>query len=69
LQPWLTQNKYFDHFNTFNAPSTTDPVDDWLSSPPITTVMDGLQWWTAMVASGHLLSRMGMNFFSIPGKY
>jgi len=46
-----------------------DPIDDWLNSPPITSVMDGLQWWTTMAASGHPLSEMGLNFLSIPGTY
>jgi hypothetical protein len=69
LQPQPSRNKYFDHFDTFNAPSTADPIDDWLNSPPITTVTDGLQWWTAMAASGHPLSEMGLNFLSIPGTY
>jgi hypothetical protein len=50
-------------------PSTADPVEDWLNSPPITTATDGLQWWTAMAASGHPLSEMGTNFLSIPGMY
>ena len=62
-------NKYFDHFDTFNAPSMADPIDDWLNSPPITSVTDGLQWWTTMAASGHPLSEMGLNFLSIPGTY
>jgi hypothetical protein len=52
-----------------NAPSTADPIDDWLNSPPITSVTDGLQWWTTMAASGHPLSEMGLNFLSIPGTY
>ncbi|KIM75182.1 hypothetical protein PILCRDRAFT_79225 [Piloderma croceum F 1598] len=43
-----------------------DPIDDWLNSPPITSVTDGLQWWTTMAASGHPLSAMGLDFLSIP---
>ena len=66
-QPQPLCNKYFDNFDAFNTPSTSDPVEDWLNSPLITTATDGLQWWTAMVASRHPLSEMGMDFLSIPG--
>jgi hypothetical protein len=69
LQPQPSRNKYFDNFNTFNTPSMMDPVDEWLNSPPITTVTDGLQWWMAMAASGHPLSGMGIDFLSIPGMF
>jgi hypothetical protein len=67
-QPQISRNNYFDNFDAFNTPSTADPVEDWLNSP-ITTATDGLQWWTAMEASRHPLSEMGMNFLSIPGMH
>jgi hypothetical protein len=66
LQRVPTKNKYFEDFDSFNASVATDPITDWLTSPPIPGA-DGLMWWTAMEASGHPLSRMGLNFLSVPG--
>jgi hypothetical protein len=66
-QPPQPRNKYFDTFDTFNTSSTANPVDEWLNTPPISTITDGLQYWTAMLASGHLLSKISLDFLSIPG--
>lgn len=46
-----------------------DPIDGWLSTPPLTNVDDGLGWWTAMELTGHPLSRMSLNFLSAPGMW
>jgi hypothetical protein len=62
-----SRNKYFDNFEAFNAVSTGDAVDEWLNTPPISNVTNGLQYWTAMAASGHPLAPMAKNFLSIPG--
>jgi hypothetical protein len=67
-QPQLSRNKYFDNFDSFNTTSSTNPVDEWLNTPPITTATDGLQYWTAMLTSGHPLVRMSLDFLSIPGQ-
>ncbi|KIM88425.1 hypothetical protein PILCRDRAFT_95596 [Piloderma croceum F 1598] len=58
--PSVTKNNDFD---SFNASSTANPVDEWLSSSPVAGT-DSLQWWTAMPT--HPLHRMAMNFLSIP---
>lgn len=68
VQPQLSRNKYFDNFNSFNTTSSTNPVDEWLNTPPITTATDGLQYWTAMLTSGHPLARMSLDFLSISGQ-
>ena len=44
-----------------------DAVDKWLNTPPISSVTHGLQYWTAMAASGHPLAPMAKNFLSVPG--
>jgi hypothetical protein len=67
-QPQLSRNKYFDNFDTFNTPSTTNPVDEWLNTPPVTTATDGLKYWAAILASGHPLARMALDFLSTPGQ-
>lgn len=47
--------------------STGDAVDEWLNTPPISNITNGLQYWAAMAASGHPLAPMAKNFLSIPG--
>jgi hypothetical protein len=42
--------------------SDMDPIDGWLSTPPLINVNDGLGWWTAMELTGHPLLRMSLNF-------
>jgi hypothetical protein len=66
LQSVQTKNKYFEDFDSFNPTSSADPITEWLTSPTIPGA-DGLMWWSAMEASGHPLSRMGLNFLSAPG--
>ena len=69
VQASASRNKYFDSFDAFNTASTTgDPIDEWLNTPPISNISNGLQYWTAMATSGHPLAPMAMNFLSIPGK-
>lgn len=65
-QPMQSKNRYFDDFDSFNASPSSDPIMDWLTSPPIPGA-DGLMWWTAMESSGHPLCPMGMDFLSAPG--
>ena len=67
-QPQSSRNKYFDNFDTFNTPATTNPVDEWLNTPPVSTATNGLQYWAAMLASGHPLARMALDFLSVPGQ-
>jgi hypothetical protein len=46
-----------------------DPIDEWLTSPPIPSVSNPLQYWAAMAASGHPLAAMATDFLSIPGTF
>jgi hypothetical protein len=46
-----------------------DTLDEWLASPPLATVTDPIAWWLAMEAAGHPLSRMSLNFLSVPGMF
>ena len=45
----------------------SNPVDDWLNSPPIPISVDPISYWTGMASTGHPLSRMALDFLSIPG--
>ena len=67
-QPQSSHNKYFNNFDTFNTPATTNPVDEWLNTPPVSTATNRLQYWAAMLASGHPLARMVLDFLSVPGQ-
>jgi hypothetical protein len=46
-----------------------DAVDEWLNTPAISNISNGLQYWTAMAASGHPLAPMAKDFLSIPSTY
>jgi hypothetical protein len=43
-------------------------VDEWLSTPALTNVSDGLSWWAAMAQIKHPLAPMALDFLSAPGK-
>jgi hypothetical protein len=59
---------YFAELDLYSSVLTGDPVDEWLSTPPLTTVDNGLTWWTAMDQTKNPLARMGLDFLSVPGK-
>lgn len=46
-----------------------DPVNNWLNSPPILISVDAITYWTGMESMGHPLSRMALDFLSIPGMF
>lgn len=46
-----------------------DPVNNWLNSPPIPISVDAITYWTGMESMGHPLSRMALDFLSIPGMF
>ena len=58
---------YFAELDLYSSVSTGDPVDEWLSTPALTNVDDGLTWWTAMDQSKDPLARMALDFLSAPG--
>lgn len=58
---WSTScNKYFDVL--YEPETTVDPLDDWISSAIIITMVDVITWWTGMEATGHPLARMALDF-------
>ena len=63
-----SRKKYFNSFDALNAASTGDAIDEWLNTPPISNMTNGLQYWSAMAASGHPLAAMARDFLSVPGK-
>jgi hypothetical protein len=63
-----SRNKYFNSFDSFNTvPTSGDAIDEWLNTPPISNIGNGLQYWSAMAVTGHPLAAMGKDFLSIPG--
>ena len=58
---------YFAELDSYSSVSTGDPIDEWLSTPALTHVSDGLSWWTAMIQTKHPLARMALDFLSAPG--
>lgn len=48
--------------------ATVDPLEEWMSSAPITTATDPISWWTAMNAAGNPLAPMALDYLSTPGK-
>ena len=57
--------KYFESLDDVEASS--DPISDWINSPPIILATDPIAYWTGMDATGHPLARISLDFLSIPG--
>jgi hypothetical protein len=47
--------------------SDIDKLDEWLSTPIVKMAMDPILFWDGMLSAGSPLSRMGLDFLSIPG--
>lgn len=58
--------KYFNNIEDIAA-SNADTLDEWLADPVVSTHLDPIAYWTGMQAAGHPLSRMALDFLSIPG--
>jgi hypothetical protein len=39
-----SSNNYFAELDNFSSDPTTDPLDEWLASPPLPTVADPIAW-------------------------
>jgi hypothetical protein len=48
--------KYFESPDDVEVSS--DPISDWINSPPILLAMDPIAYWTGMDATGHPLAHM-----------
>jgi hypothetical protein len=61
-------NKYFAELDMIglNILASADPITDWLSTPPIVTATDPLEFWTKKEAGGHPLAHMALDFMSAP---
>lgn len=48
----------------------SDALEEWLITPVIRLErgVDVVAWWSAMLANGHPLAQMALDFLSIPGK-
>ncbi|KAG6917200.1 hypothetical protein DXG01_003404 [Tephrocybe rancida] len=46
--------------------TTTDALEEWLSSAPVNTSADVISWWSAMESTGHPMACMALGFLSIP---
>ena len=57
--------KYFGALKDKLTP--VDALEEWLSSAPVVTSSDAVTWWSAMLATGHPLANMALDFLSIPG--
>ena len=64
-----SQKDYFEELDSYSSTAIGDPIDEWLSTPALTNVNDGLSWWTAMDQTAHSLARMALDFLSAPGTY
>jgi hypothetical protein len=64
-------SKYFAELDTFgnDIPVSGDPVVEWLSSPPISSVNDPIMWWSMMEAVDHPLAQMALDFLSALGMF
>ena len=54
----LSSRDYFAELDSYSSISMGDPIDEWLSTPALTNVEDGLGWWTPMDQTKDPLARM-----------
>jgi hypothetical protein len=45
----------------------SDPLEDWLNTPPIPNISDPIAFWNNLLLSKHPLAQMAIDFLSIPG--
>jgi hypothetical protein len=50
-----------------DVPTAVDALEEWLSSPVVNTHLDPIVYWMGMLAAGHPLAHMALDFLSIPG--
>ncbi|TDL15562.1 hypothetical protein BD410DRAFT_732577 [Rickenella mellea] len=58
----------FNAIDNWGLQAGSDPLDDWLASPPIVSVRDPLAWWGALLNDGNVLAAMAIDILSTPGK-
>ncbi|KAJ3510755.1 hypothetical protein NMY22_g15875 [Coprinellus aureogranulatus] len=56
------------HFNSIfeSDVSVGDPLEEYLASPLIPSVVDPIQYWVGMQAAGHPLAQMALDYLLIP---
>ena len=64
-----SQKDYFEELDSYSSTAIGDPIDEWLSTPALTNVNNGLSWWTAMDQTAHPLAHMALDFLLAPGTY
>jgi hypothetical protein len=47
----------------------TDALKEWLNTAIVNTQQDPITYWTGMLAVGHPLAQMALDFLSIPGRF
>ena len=71
LTVFLLQGNIFDTLPALSAPKLSelrDELDSYLSTDP-EHVIDALAWWVGKHATYPHLSRMALNYLSIPGRW
>lgn len=59
--------KYFDALHDQAVP--TDALEQWLADPVVHTQLDPIAYWSGMLAAGHPLASMALDFMSTPGMF
>ena len=71
LTVFLLQGNIFDTLLALSAPKLSelhDELDSYLSTDP-EHIIDALAWWVGKCATYPHLSRMALNYLSIPGRW
>lgn len=62
-------NHFFLDIDNFGKNTTSDTLEDFLNSPPISSMNEPIPWWYRMASNGNWLARMALDFLSAPGTY
>jgi hypothetical protein len=62
-------DEFFAAIDNFGKSVVGDPLEDYLNSPPISSVTDPIMWWSGLSNNGNdPLARMAIDVLSCAGK-
>ena len=63
-----SSENFFKDINDFGCEATSDPLDEWLTTPVIKSVRDPMVWWYQN-REWNALAVMALDILSSPGKF
>ena len=68
LNKYQEGDEFFSAINNFGKSAVGDPLEDYLNSPPISSVSDPIMWWNGLSNNGNdPFARMAINVLLCAG--